>query len=29
VNFAFGAFGGGIGPSSVLINPLPAFGRRR
>ena len=23
VNFAFGAFGNGIGPSSVLINPLP------
>ncbi len=24
VNFAFGAFGSGIGPSSILINPLPA-----
>ncbi len=24
VNFAFGAFGSGIGPSSVLINPLPS-----
>ena len=23
VNFAFGAFGGGLGSSSVLINPLP------
>lgn len=27
--YAFGAFSGGFGPSSVLINPLPAAGRRR
>ena len=29
VNFAFGAFSGGIGPSSVLVNPLPTAARRR
>lgn len=29
VNYAFGAFGGGVGPSSVLINPLPGTLRRR
>ena len=29
VNFAFGAFSVGAGPSSVLINPLPAMARRR
>lgn len=27
VNFAFGAFGGGFSPSSVLINPLPSRAR--
>jgi len=29
VNFAFGAFSVGAGPSSVLINPLPVMARRR
>ena len=29
VNFAFGAFGGATGPSSVLINPILSSARRR
>ena len=29
VSFAYGAFNGAAGPSSILINPLPAAGRRR
>ena len=27
--YSFGAFGGGFGPSQVLVNPLPKAGRRR